>query len=59
MILHIHPTWNNEYVTLTEEPDIIGTMVMEPLHRSREMVFGSLDLLRQMYDDIIIHLDPR
>jgi hypothetical protein len=55
--LHIHPTWHPEYVLLTEEPDIIGHPVMEPIKRSRDIVFGALDLMRHMYDDIIVHRD--
>lgn len=58
MKLHIRPTWNPDYVTLTEEPDIIGTPVAEPLTRSRDLIFGSLDLIRYMYDDVILHLEP-
>jgi hypothetical protein len=51
MILHIYPaTVGSNSVILVDDH---GYYV-----RSRDVIFGALDVMRQLYDDIIMHHDP-
>jgi hypothetical protein len=52
-VLNIYPTWHEDYVLIQDD----GSPIMT--RRSRDLVFGAMDLIRAMYDDVILHRDPR
>lgn len=50
MILHIYPIADSNSVLLIDDYGHFS--------KSRDLVFGSLDVMRVMYEDIIMHLEP-
>ena len=51
MTLHIYPVADNV-------DQVIGVDDAGYFVRSRDTLFGALDVMRSLYDDVIIHLDP-
>jgi len=51
MTLHIYPIQNN--VDLVLAVDDAGYYT-----KKRDTLFGALDVMRQLYDDIVIHVNP-
>jgi len=51
MILHIYPVADNA-------DQVIGVDDAGYFVRSRDTLFRALDVIRSLYDDVIIHLDP-
>ena len=50
MTLHIYPVMDSETVLLVDDH---GYFI-----KQRDLVFNALDVMRQLYDDIIMHHDP-
>lgn len=51
MSIHIYPTWSPDHV-LIDAPAWSS-------RANRDDVFASLDLLRAVHGDVIVHLDPK
>lgn len=51
--LHIYPTWHPDYV------QVVDSFCATTVVRSRDLVFQAFDLIKCMYDDVILHADPR
>ena len=50
MILHIYPIANTESVVCVDD---YGHYT-----KTRDIVFGTFDLMRTIYDDVILHNEP-